>query len=177
MKCPTDETLLLLVDAELHEMEREEVAAHLAYCSACRARADEMAAVNAMARSALTSIALDGLHLSSMRHGRRISGPLKLAAAAVVLVGVSVAAWLCVKTTRDPQIATVGQIRHRDQPASPATAPRDVIADKAFKQWASGLRTKRVRRVPMEDVANFRAPEIPPVRSSVQDDGFIDTRG
>ncbi len=161
MKCPDQETLMLLADSELSAVERAAIEEHIAGCETCRDVVDEMRALNSIARSSLRSLRVSPPRIVLPRRRRMLQG-LALAAAMIALA-VSLAAVL-LTNRRGGGVVTIAHAPPSAVPATTAQVIPDVppLLDEAFERWAAEHRRKQIPLIPLEEVVTYEPPEIRP---------------
>ena len=163
MPCPSPETLLLLADHELSAAERMPVEMHLAGCEACRGFVRDVQALNAAGRTSIRAIPVSFARALVIPQRRRLSAPALLAAAAVLMLAISLAAVLFI-AGRDERRDFVAAPEPVQPPTTTAARQITPLHDEAFERWAAEHRRKRVPLVPMEVVATYEPPRVPPYR-------------
>ncbi len=163
MRCPDQETLMMLADGELSAAARAMTERHIAGCDACRDLVDEMRALNSIARSGLRSLRVIPPRIVLPRR-RRLLQPLALAAAMIALA-VSLAAILLMNW-RGAGVFKVAVAPPSPAPATTAHVVRDVppLLDEPFERWAAEHRRKQIPLIPLEEAATYEPPEILPFR-------------
>ncbi|MHC4713731.1 MAG: anti-sigma factor family protein [Planctomycetota bacterium] len=183
MSCPDRELLSAFADGELEEPKAAAIERHLAGCPACGEFVGEMRRLDSYGRSSLRAIPVKpsraAVLLPASARGRRLLRPLTLAAAAALVIALSIAAWFlasnAIKARKQEsveegsmQIVTPTTTRAMDlaeleKMLQLMKGPRDEVrSDDAFERWAAPYRLLRIPLVPMEEVANHKPDEIPP---------------
>jgi len=160
MSCPEHELLSAVADGELERSLRAEIERHLSTCAPCRRFVEEMRDLEACGRSSLRAISVktrpELLEVSHLSTRRSVMRPIALAAAAVVLVTVSVAVWLIALRTQEPrQVSAPIRAAGGDEFAT--------SSDASFERWAEPYRQLRIPLVPLEEVANYTPPTLLPM--------------
>ena len=159
MSCPEHQLLSAFGDGELEPSLRAEIERHLSTCASCRRFVDEMRDLDACGRSSLRAISVKArpvpLAVPQLPPRRSLMRPIALAAAAVVLVAVSVAVWLIAYRNKGPrQVSAPIRATGSDEFAT--------SSDASFERWAEPYRQLRIPLLPLEEVANYTPPEILP---------------
>ena len=172
MRCPDHATLMMFADDELPADEREPVAQHTAECDACQGFVVEIRTLNASARASLRSIPVDPPRVLVVPRRRRLisSTAAVAAAAAMIAVCLSAVIWSVMTANDDrPVEVAAAPTTTANAPATSGAAQRPAgatvppLLDEEFDRWAAPHRQRRVPLVPLEAVADFRHPDVPPV--------------
>jgi anti-sigma factor RsiW len=163
MGCPDEQTLTAFADGELPPRQAADVEQHLTGCQACAEAVQDLGQLNALGRSALTRIPVTAARrtLPDVRPRRFVSIAAGMSAAAAVLIGALAAQWLLTRPSAGGSIA---------RPISPnATLPHvelpepTPLLDAEFARWSAEYQSRRIPRVPLEQLADYHPTPVFPV--------------
>jgi anti-sigma factor RsiW len=168
MCCPDHQTISAFADRELEAAQAAEVKRHVGKCASCRQSVEEMQWLAYCGRGALGAIHVGETTTSNIVSTRPLwpkwARPLSLAAAAAVVLALSIWTW----------IASSHFSRHQAPSAShqvasvTATHPglhgySKESGDTAFEQWAAPYRELRIPLVSIEVAESYNPDPILPI--------------
>jgi hypothetical protein len=164
MLCPDNKSLSAFADGELEAATAAEVQEHLSICSACRRFVEEMRELDAWGRSSLRAIAVTScpvrpvIPLVPLR--MRLMRPLALAAAAVIVVGVSLGVWLATYRGQEPH--NLSALGRPGAEISKGNKKGGASANEDFARWTAPYRQLGIPLVSAEEAGRYAPPRMLP---------------
>ena len=165
MSCPDHQTISAFADGELELAQAAEVERHIAQCASCRQLAEELRWVDDRGRAALRAIHVEEPNTANIvwwkSPARKWARPLSLAAAASVVLFLSIGIWIA-SSHFQTAVAThqIESVTTTPESDGPAKEPDDV----AFEQWTAPYRELHIPLVSMEVAENYRPAVILPIQ-------------
>jgi len=168
MYCPDPQTISAFVDGELEAAQAAEVELHAAKCASCRQLVEEMQWLDDCGRAALRAIHVGETTTPNIVWWRPLrrkwARPLSLAAAAAVVLALSIWTWIASSHFNRHQAASgPHQIASVTATPSGGSGPSKESEDTAFAQWAAPYRELRIPLVSMEVAESYNPGPILPV--------------
>jgi len=166
MRCPDHQTISAFVDRELESAQAVEVERHVAECPSCRQWVEEMQWLDHRGRAALGAIHIGEMPTPNIVWWKpmwlKSSRPLPLAAAAAVVIALSIWTWFASgRFSRRPVPSAPHQVASIRE--APPVAEGDESRDRAFEQWAAPYRELNIPLVSMEAAESYSPAPILPV--------------
>jgi hypothetical protein len=168
MCCPDPQTISAFADGELETSHAAEVERHIAKCASCRQFFEEMQWVDNCGRAALGAIRIEESTPANIIWSRpqrwKWARPLSLAAAAAVVLALSIWTWIASRhSTRHQRASTPHQVASVMSTPPGGGGQSKVSDDTAFDQWAAPYRQLHIPLVSMEVVENYNPDTVLPI--------------
>jgi anti-sigma factor RsiW len=168
MCCPDHQTISAFADGELEAGQAAEVERHIAKCSSCRQLVEELQWLADCGRGALSAIHVGETATPNIVWWkplrRKWARPLSLAAAAAVLLALSIWPWIASSHFGRHQAASAPhQIASVTATPPGRNGQSKESEDTAFEQWAAPYRELHIPLVSMEVVESYNPGPILPI--------------
>jgi hypothetical protein len=174
MSCPDHQTLIAFLDQEIAPAESTALERHLAHCLECDAFVKELQALQRTCESSLKNLPSATLQeLDFLKPRRRFLGwqiPLKAAAALMACLCV-LGLLLAHRLQRSPGDFSQPSLSRTEVSPPEAADASPARGDAAFERWAAPYRRLRVPLVPLEQLARYQPPLIPPLSATPSAEG------
>jgi len=168
MCCPDHQNISAFADGELEAGHAAEVERHIAKCSSCQQLVEELRWLADCGRGALRTIHVRETTNPNIVWWRRLrwkwARPLSLAAAAAVVLFLSIWTWIASSHFGRHQAASAPhQVASVTATPSGRNRQSKESEDTAFEQWAAPYRELHIPLVSMEVVESYNPSPIPPI--------------